>query len=758
MASATHHWRFFRLGGFDQVRLETAEDLRHLDQLDQKLWTALSCPVRGLEFDPHTLSLLDVSADGRVRVAEVLAAVRWCTTVLKNMDNFIAGTPYLDLGTIDDAHPEGRALLASAGHLLKYLQKSSTTRVSFEDLAGIEELLASSVLNGDGVIIPASTDNPDLKALIEEIMACAGTVMDRSGQPGISTEQVELFFDEATAYTTWRNEALVNAASILPFGDNTQAAATAFFALRPKIEDYFVRCGLAAYDHKAAEALNPSAATYEALAECDVSSAVGLEKLPLAQIRADQPLPLASGLNPAWSAQVAALRELALTPLFGVTEELSLVQWRQVQEAFVAYEAWCEAKAGALVEAVDHQRLLSILAGPLRLELEALIAQDESFREETDGFEHVSRLTYFTRDLMVLLNNFVTFSDFYSQKRPAIFQAGTLYLDGRACELCVRVDNIEAHQALATLSRVYLTYCECQRRNHEEKLIIAAAFTGGDADNLMVGRNGVFYDRSGQDWDATIVKIIEHPISVRQAFWSPYKRFARMIGAQIEKFASAKNDALDAGAGSSMENLGTSAEAGKAPAPFDVGKFAGIFAAIGLAIGAIGTALATILGKFLALPLWQMPLTIGGIVLFISGPSTLIAYLKLRQRTLGPILDAGGWAVNSKASINIPFGSTLTKLAVLPPGSERSLRDPFAEKKTPWKRWAVLLVLFVALGMAWDKGYIQALTRSIISTVQSARVAAMTNATQETPAILNTDEEPAQSGGPPSPSEKIVPE
>jgi hypothetical protein len=91
----------------------------------------------------------------------------------------------------------------------------------------------------------------------------------------------------------------------------------------------------------------------------------------------------------------------------------------------------------------------------------------------------------------------------------------------------------------------------------------------------------------------------------------------------------------------------------------------------------------------------------------------LIAYLKLRQRNLGPILDANGWAVNTKAVINIPFGSTLTTLAELPKGSERSLVDPFAEKKTPWKRWIFLLVLLSALGFAWQHGYIQKLGQQL---------------------------------------------
>jgi hypothetical protein len=61
----------------------------------------------------------------------------------------------------------------------------------------------------------------------------------------------------------------------------------------------------------------------------------------------------------------------------------------------------------------------------------------------------------------------------------------------------------------------------------------------------------------------------------------------------------------------------------------------------------------------------------------------LIAWFKLRQRNLGPLLDAGGWAVNARAKINIPFGAELTSTARIPEGAERSLFDPFKEKKGP---------------------------------------------------------------------------
>lgn len=758
MSSSTHHWRFFRIGGFDQVRLETADDLLHLDRLDQKLWAALSCPVHGLEFDPRTLAMLDTDGDDRVRAPEILEAVKWTTSMLKNMDGLIAGHPQLSLDAIDDSHPEGRALLASAQHILNYLEKPDAPHIAIEDLASTEELLENSLLNGDGVVIPDSADNPELKALIEDVMACVGSVPDRSGHEGISEEQVALFFDEAALYAAWQNTAQLEAETILPFGENTAAAATAFYALRPKINDFFTRCGLAAFDSRAEEHLNPSVTTYETLATQDLETTDDVASFPLAKVKAERALPLKSGLNPAWEADVAVLRELVFTPLFGDQENLSMEQWEQVKTAFAPHEAWLAEKAGEKVEGLGIERVQKILATPVRMELEALIAKDLELTEQVDSFDKVARLTYFTRDLMVLLNNFVTFYDFYSQKRKAIFQAGTLYLDGRACELCVRVDDMEAHQTLATLSQTYLAYCQCRRRDSEEQMTIAAAFTNGDADNLMVGRNGIFYDRDGNDWDATVVKIIEHPISVRQAFWSPYKRVGRMIGEQIEKFAAAKDKAVDAGADAGVAKLGTPA-AGTPPAPFDVGKFAGIFAAIGLALGALGTALAAVLGGFFAMPVWQMPLAIGGILLLISGPSMVIAFMKLRQRNLGPILDAGGWAVNSKAKVNIPFGTTLTKIAALPPGAERTLRDPFAEKKTPWKRWVLFIALFAALSLAWDKGYIQALSAKVISAMSGSQTEEPANATEAAPAAEKAPAEtPAETpAAPAEPAEAAAP-
>src|SRR5690606_24823583 len=141
----------------------------------------------------------------------------------------------------------------------------------------------------------------------------------------------------------------------------------------------------------------------------------------------------------------------------------------------------------------------------------------------------LERLCRYQRDLVTLLRNYVSLSDFYQRRGKAIFQAGTLYLDQRSCELVMRVNDAGKHASTASFSGCYLLYCQCTRKG-ESPLQIFAVLTAGYVDySMAAGRNGIFYDRQGRDWNATVTKVVAQPISIRQAFWSPYKRLAAFI-------------------------------------------------------------------------------------------------------------------------------------------------------------------------------------------------------------------------------------
>lgn len=235
---------------------------------------------------------------------------------------------------------------------------------------------------------------------------------------------------------------------------------------------------------------------------------------------------------------------------------------------------------------------------------------------------------------------------------------------------------------------------------------IVAAITDGDSEQLVIGRNGIFVDRKRNYWDAVITKIVDHPISVRQAFWTPYKKLGKMINEAIEKYASSKDKAVTEKISTSVTDgsviLQSSAPEADKAAPtssFNAAQFAGIFAAVGLALAAVGSAVSSLVSGFMSLTWWQMPLAIFGVLLLISGPSMIMTALKLTKRNLGSILDANGWAINTKARINITMGRYLTSLAQLPENSKRCYDDPFAEKKSAWKWWvlALMIVFFVGL-------------------------------------------------------------
>ena len=708
MISSKHTWKFFRAGGFDQVQLDSGADLLALDQLDQKLWVALSCPTRGIEFDNRTLDMIDADSDGQVRANEVLAAINWAGALLKNSELLVSGTDSLALGDIADDTEEGKQVLASALHILKSLGKPQATAISLADMADIEKFLAGLQFNGDGVVCAKQIDDSALSATVNDIAKTAGWLADMSGENGINQDIADKFFADAKAYAAWYAQGEADAA-ILFLGAESRSAAEALHAVQEKVEDYFTRCQLASYDTRAASPLSRSVEDYQQLAAKTLSALnEEMAGFPLATIAADKPLPLIAGINPAWHAKVEALRVHVVQPLLGDKQSITAAEWSALCARFAAYNAWLSAKPASPVGELGIARLREMLASDHQARINAFIAQDKAVESQIKSIRSVERLIRYQRDLFRLANNFVSFREFYSGKQKAIFQVGTLYLDGRSCELCIKVEDVNAHAAYANTSGVCLAYCELVRNGGAEKMNIAAAFTAGDSDFLMVGRHGVFYDRKGQDWNATIVRIADHPISIRQAFWSPYKKVSKVISEQLQKFAASKANAVQEKVVKAVVESGSNAVAATPnippKPPFDVAKFAGIFAAIGLAIGAIGGILAAIVGGLFSLKLWQIPLAVGGLMLAISVPSMLLAWFKLKRRNLGPILDGCGWAINARVRINIPFGTSLTALPNLPAGAHRSLVDPYAEKQPLWPYIVILLILGV-LAWAWHAGY-----------------------------------------------------
>ncbi|MBR5856855.1 MAG: hypothetical protein IKY70_06260 [Bacteroidales bacterium] len=698
--SNKYKWEFANVGGASRVKISKGEDIAHLYELDPKMWTVLSCPVSGLEIDEKSLKYMDCDGDGKLRVNDVVAVSKWITSVLKDKNLIINGADAIDIEQINTDNEDGIKLYNSSKQILHNLSKEGN-QISLADTADIAAIFSKTRFNGDGVITEASSDDEEEKATIAAIISTVGSVTDRSGEPGVGAEQIESFYTALTDYTAWR-AAEVEA----PFGENTDSVIDAYNALDAKVRDFFMRTELAAFSPDSTSSLDVQTSRIESISAENLDSKRDeIAAYPLARISARHEIDLTGAINPVWAEKMNIIK----SAMGESCTSLSLSEWNAIAEKFTAYTSWKGSKSGAAVESLGDDSIKNFIEANKKDALLELVSKDLALKEEAENIEMADKFLHILRDFYKLLRNFVTLDDFYDKKKStiAIFQSGTLIIDQRACRFCMKVTDMGKHNASAAASGMYLLYCDCTTKSVPGTLQIVAAVTVGDIGEFMVGKNGVYYDYAGVEWDAVITKIVDNPISVAQAFWSPYRRMATAVENLINKSAADKDAkmmskataSINAAPAAAAVQPGTDPKAAPAP-PFDIAKFAGIFAAIGMAVGMIGTALASIFDGLIELSIWQLIMVFAGIILIISGPSMVMAWMKLRRRNIAPLLNANGWAVNAASKISIPFGETLTETPKYP---KIKLKDPYAKKGMPtWKKWFItLVVLFLAYLILW---------------------------------------------------------
>ena len=700
-----YKWQFENIGGCSRVKISSGQDIAHLDELDTKMWTVLSCPIKGLEIDEKSLKYMDFDADGKIRVNDVVGVSKWITGVLKNPDLLLEGKDTVSIEAINVETEEGLKLSKAAKQILANLGKEETN-ISLADTADISAIFAKTRFNGDGVITPASSEDADEISAITSAVAKTGGTLDRSGVQGVTAPQIEQFYTDLKAYSDWC------AAEVpAPFGDQTDAVIAAYQALDAKMKDFFMRNKLASFSPDSTLALDVQTSRIEAISGENLSAkSEEIAAYPIARITGKATLDLTAPINPAWAAQFKLLQGVAIA---ADKKTLSEEDWVAIGAQFTAYNTWKASKAGVTVEDLTLDVVNALLKQDKKQALLDLVAQDAAYKEESDNIEMVDKFLHIFRDFYRLLRNFITFHDFYNKDKTvgSIFQSGTLIIDQRACRLCMKVENMGVHNATVATSGMFLVYCDCTTKTSPAKLQIVAAVTVGEIGSLIVGKNAVYYDNAGVEWDAVITKVVDNPISVLQAFWSPYRRMATAVENLINKSAAEKDNKMMADATAKINAApttlpatpaeGADAAAAKPAAapPFDIAKFAGIFAAIGMAVGMIGTALVSLAKGLWALSWWQLVLVFLGILLLISGPAMVLAWLKLRRRNIAPILNANGWAVNAASKISIPFGETLTDMAKYP---KMKLKDPYAKKGMPaWAKVLIALLILAAAGAVW---------------------------------------------------------
>ncbi len=687
--------RYFRAGGFNQLVIETAADLRLIPDLEASLWVATSCPTRGLEIDAKTLDCIDRDGDGRVRLPELRAAIRWLLTVLSDYDSVVLGSDCIELRQLDATHPEGARLHAAARRVLGNTGADADDRICLAQVEDRSRIYAAVESNGDGVVPPEASDDAELTAVIREIMAVVGGTRDRSGLMGVTASGVADFFKVLDEYARWYREArpeggAVNA-DVLPLGDRTAAALAVFETVESLAEEFFRKCRVVGFDPRTAGFMNFSAATLAGLEHqsADERDAL-LRRMPVSHIGAGEALRLRGAVNPAYAANFEAFADKVVEPLFGEPlDNLSEAQWRAISARLQPYRKWRGRAPSPSPAALGIERIETVLRGNARGEIEKMIRHDQRYAAEMDALDDLERLLRYHRDLFELANNFVAMPRLYNNdnSEQAIFQAGRLVIDGLTLQLCVEVADRAKHSVLAAHSGIFLVYVELRRSDFPQPRVVVGAVTCRNAGRLMVGKNGVFFDRKGRDWDATVVQIISNPISLTEAAWAPFQRIGELVSGQLERLTQSRQKSIEASITQSVTevdqqlervpgSIGSTPGSGDrpvapaaAPATNNTGT---LLAGGGLALAALGSSFAFITNTIQKVDNILFLYTALAIIAIILVPSVLLAWIRLFHRDLGMVLEASGWAINGKMRITRGLSRSLSRVGKFPSSASRS--------------------------------------------------------------------------------------
>lgn len=723
-----------RFAGSLMLDLTCFEDLKAAIEIPEALWVAIACPTSGMKCDPRFLELLDADGNKRIRVKEVKEAVAF---VQKHVHNFVGCDTASEELMLSHLTRDADVLRQAAVLLLDLLapeEEAVHERLSLAQLrAGLERLSAAEHF-GEGLLTLHAVAS-ELQEVHHQLTRLFPDTFNRHGKPAISLEllsRARMELQLARAHQSLRAEVMVWGAQSLPF-------AKRLLQVQGPLNAYFLLCRLVGSQPELAEALrlkteqvSPLLGDLEALSKATAA-------LPVALPQRDGVLRFATLSGSPSREALESLRTEVLMPLLGQAEELDELRWRTLERQALQVVAWQETWEQLLV--VQRAPELLTLSDETLLKLEAACEADLAQKKLLDRLVDLERLVLYQRWLLEFCNNFISMPALYDPHRGSLFDWGRLILAGREFHLSVIVPEHAAHVKQASSTPLCLAYVRVSTHRAEEAPFeVAVPVTAGNSSGIHVGRRGVFLQHDGKEYDAEVIEVVAHPVSLWEATFQPFSRIGQFITSKFESlsnaglgtldtslhkgmdaFTSTANKAVLTGATSAAASSAvTSAAATAATTTAATTAAAGstnmltLLAGGGLAIAALGSSVAFILAQLRQLTLVDVVSTLLMLFTLVALPSGLVGWLKLRRRNLAVVLEGSGWALNDRLLVTSQAGPLFTRRPSMPSNTRMLPLDEVKElirlgrltgyeaDETGLRWWQVLLgVLMMIAYVMW---------------------------------------------------------
>ena len=690
---SSEHISFRRYGRSYHLRINTCGDLQRAVELDEAHWVAVGAPISTINCDGEFLRLLDTDKNGRIRCQEMKNGIRWLLKVLSDHSGITEGRGTLRLKAINRADPEGQQIHAAGLKILKKLGRDESEQISLDEVRRIRQQVESISVSEAGVILPEAAEKVEISKFIADVVASIGGIGHPSGAQGINQSKLEEFLSKAKDFLGWHEQGEIpdgqTKTDIMPLGTETSTAYAVLVGLEGKIDQYFAQCKALALEERLGQQMG---ITESELQELDLDDPAVIEEVlkqaSLAKPKASGELDFEDQVNPAYAKTLERFRHEVMGQVLGEpSNRMTAEQWQQIKEFFGVHKKWIQAKPHAELERVGVRKLQDYLDERFNKAVRKLIGQSTETAFVLDNIRLAEKLLLYRGYMIELANNFVSFPHLYDPGSRAMFEMGSLVMDGRRFNLAVKAVDRAEHAKIAKTSNMYVLYVEIIPKDAGQKYEVAVPVTWGTKGNLCAGKRGVFYDIGGNEADARVVEIIENPISLGEALLSPFQRLGRMLTGKIESITSQAEKKFDSQTATVMSQVP------RATSP--AGGAGGMLLGGGLAIAALGSALAYIT-KTLANTHWLAILIgVAVAVLLVMVPISLVAFIKLRRRELSAILEGSGWAINARMRLTRKQGRSFTQRPSYPKGA----------KGVHPMRWGLLVAVVVVLGILVGGGY-----------------------------------------------------
>ncbi len=591
-------------GSTVHLAIDSVKDLDNALTLDEVHWLASTAPLSDFLLPAKFLNLLDEDDDGRIRVEEVKNAIRW----LRASSKLETSTGEFQRSQLKSQElEEGWDKIARAFELSESEPLTTTKLANFRT-----KYQENPVAWGSGSLVPEEVDDEEQRRLLSSIQQAV-----KPGIEAVTEEQLDQFLEDARIVVDWRNSS--------PGDDAWADQYPAYKVLGEKLQEYFLLADAAHYTNKQPEFEWPKNLTDEELLS-------EFKKMPLVQPLRREALEFEDRPNPAYLEELAEFRH---TFLKSGESALSRTQFWEMRSRFQTYSGWLDQAPSTEATKLDTSTLETWLQD------ETLIAKTRQTLQAKrqsglvlKDFDNLEKLMLLQEHLVDFCRNFVAFPDLYNPNERALFERGTLIMDGREFHLCLPVDDIASHKKAAARSNTFVLYIAVGKET------LAVPVTSGSQGYLATEKRGIFNHVDGKEKEAKVLDLVTNPISFYEALIAPFQKIVQSLKDKVEKLSSDKEKDLVSG---TMTPAQPSTSGGS--------QKGSMLAGGGLAIAAIGSSLAFVLKTLATLTISKI--LIGFLSLFLAFfiPAALVAYIKLKNRDLSAILEGNTWGINARMKL-----------------------------------------------------------------------------------------------------------